>query len=174
MYSLVSGIIHELVDRTILKASILIVGVDGAGKTTLLEKMMRIVDPKRRGKTIRPTFGLNTEEIKDGKVHLRIWDIGGKKDFRSIWQNYMSDANAVVYVINGKQEDRIQETRKLYDEIACTFSRPISLVFLNAESSILNLIPASDKAAKVFFVDMEKDEDVMDVYKWMKSLAHRT
>ncbi|OHS95388.1 small GTP-binding protein [Tritrichomonas foetus] len=173
MYSLVSGIIHEIVDRSISKSSLLVLGIDGAGKTTLIDKIMQLAIPNRRPKTIMQTLGLNTDNINEGKISLRIWDLGGKKDFRGIWYKYMPNATALIYVVNGKQEDRIHESRKLFDEITCSFTNSIVLVFLEADESILNLFPSADRAEKIFFIDITKDEEIRLLYNWMKSTAKK-
>ncbi|KAK8897854.1 Golgi to plasma membrane protein transport [Tritrichomonas musculus] len=172
MFGLVSGIIHEIVDKTISKSSLLFLGIDGAGKTTLIEKIMQIVIPNRKPKTIRQTLGLNTDMINDGKISLRVWDLGGKPDFRNIWNNYLPDATAVVYVVNGKQDTRIHETRKLFDDITCRFTKPMAIVFLNSDRSILDIFPAADRA-KVYFIDIENKDNLMLLYEWMKSTAQK-
>lgn len=172
MFGLVSGIFHEIIDKTISKSSLLFLGIDGAGKTTLIEKIMQNVIPNRKPRTIRQTLGLNTDMINDGKFSLRIWDLGGKPDFRGIWNSYLPDATAIIYVVNGKQEDRIHETRKLFDDITCRFTNPIAIVFLNSEKSILELFPAADRA-KVYFIDIENKEDILLLYEWMKSTAKK-
>lgn len=170
MFGLISGIIHELIDKTIAKSSLLFLGIDGAGKTTLIDKILQLAIPNRKPKTIRQTLGLNTDMINDGNVSLRIWDLGGKADFRGIWYNYLTDASAVVYIVNGKQEDRIHESRKIFDDISCQFQNPIALVFLHLDQSILNLFPSSERAT-VFFIDVENKEHITALYHWMKSTA---
>ena len=160
MFGLVSGIIHEIVDKTISKSSLLFLGIDGAGKTTLIEKIMQAVNPSRKPKTIRQTLGLNTDTINDGKISLRIWDLGGKPDFRNIWNHYLPDATAVVYVVNGSQDTRIHETRKLFDDITCRFSNPIAIVFLNSDKSILDIFPAAERA-QIYFIDIENKDHVL-------------
>lgn len=172
MFGLISGIFHEIVDKTISKSSLLFLGIDGAGKTTLIEKIMQNVIPNRKPKTIRQTLGLNTDMINDGKFALRIWDLAGKPDFRGIWDHYLPDATAIVYVVNGKQEERIHETRKLFDDITCRYSQPIAIVFLNSEKTILDIFPSADRA-KVYFIDIENSENIMLLYEWMKSTASK-
>jgi GTPase SAR1 family protein len=170
MFSLVRGLIHEIRDRNTAKSSILVAGIDGAGKTTLLESLMSFVIPDRRPRTVRPTYGLNTESITDGQTFLRFWDIGGSPDFRSIWDDYLTDATAILYVVNGDQRDRLHESRKVYDDLRIRFPRRMAIAFLNAEPSILDLFPAADQG-QIFFLDLRDRAKIALLYRWLKSTA---
>jgi GTPase SAR1 family protein len=172
MFSLFRGIFNEIQDRATAKASILVIGIDGAGKTTLVEALLRHALPTRRPRTIRPTNGLNTEMITDGYTYLRFWDIGGNRVFRTLWGDYLHGASAVLYVVNGAQEDRIHESRKIYDDFRITFAGKVGVVFLNSDPSILELFPAADQA-RIFFVDIENQVSIQTLYDWLKSTAVR-
>jgi small GTP-binding protein len=172
MFGLLRGIVNGIKDRSTAKASILILGIDGAGKTTLVESLMANAYPDRRPKTIRPTNGLNTETISSGNVSLRFWDLGGAESFRSIWQNYLTDATAVLYVVNGRQLDRTHESRKLFDDVSMQFHRQMAVVFVQADRQILDLFPVVGRAA-VFFIELGKPEDIHALYSWIRSTAVR-
>jgi small GTP-binding protein len=170
MFGLLRGLVTEIRDKTTAKISVLVLGIDGAGKTTIVEAVMREQVPSRRPKTIRPTTGLNTETISERNLFIRFWDLGGGESFRPLWNDYLSDATAVVYVVNGSQQDRIHETRKLFDDISIKFQKSIAIVFLNADRQILDMFPSADRAA-VFFVDVTDAADIRRLYAWIRGTA---
>lgn len=172
MFSLVSGIISEIKDKATSKTSILVLGIDSAGKSTLVDAIMCHAIPGRNPRTIRPTNGLLPQNITDKKTVITFWDLSGKKEFRtSVWDNYLKDATAVMYVVNGEQEDRIHETRKIFDDISIRYSKPTALVFLNCDRNILNVFPSANRANIVFFLDIKNQEHMGKLYQWLKSTA---
>ena len=38
-----------------------------------------------------------------------MWDLGGQKMLRKYWSNYFSKSNALIYVIDSADEDRLKE-----------------------------------------------------------------
>jgi GTPase SAR1 family protein len=172
MFGLVRGFIEEIKNKSTAKSSILVIGIDGAGKTTLVESLMQHAIPTRRPKTVRPTSGLNTESISDGKTFLRFWDLSGSESFRGIWNNYLVNATVVLYVVNGTQNERIHESRKLFDDVSLKFPRKIGVVFLHSNGAVLEVFPADDRAT-VFFIDLAKADHIRVLYEWLKSTAVR-
>lgn len=173
MFTLLNNIRNKIVDSNTFKTSVLLLGIDGCGKTTLKEAICQFANPARKPKMVIPTFGLNTELIKDGKVQVRIWDLSGKETFRSIWNDYLKEAESVIYIVNGKQNERIHESRKTYDDILCKFNRKIAIIFLNCDKNILDVFPSVDRANAFFFVDMKNSENIQKVYLWIKGNAKK-
>jgi GTPase SAR1 family protein len=170
MFGLLRGIATELREKATAKSSVLVLGIDGAGKTTVVESLMRLAVPSRKPKTIRPTTGLNTETISEGRLFIRFWDLGGSPSFRSLWRDYLADATAIVYVVNGSQADRLHETRKLFDDIAVDFHRSIAIAFVNADRGILEVFPSADRTT-VFFVDLVETGELRRLYEWLRHTA---
>lgn len=97
--------------------SLLMVGLDGAGKTTILYKL-------KLGETLctMPTIGFNgkahaVEVITRGKLTMTVWDMGGQDKIRKLWRHYFSNIDAVIYVVDSIDRDRIdvckEELQKL-------------------------------------------------------------
>jgi small GTP-binding protein len=172
MWSLVRGLSDTIRNKTTLKSSILVLGIDGSGKTTLVEAILGRMIPTRKPKVIRPTNGQNSEIITDGKTILRFWDLGGGKHFRKIWGDYLKDATAVIYVVNGDQSDRIHETRKLFDEICLTFAGLICVAFVKCDQGIFATFPSAVQY-EVFFVDIKDGKGLDSLYTWIKGTAVR-
>lgn len=50
------------------------------------------------------------ESIEIGNVKISAWDLGGHKAVRDIWQDYYTKADAVIYLVDLFDEDRIEES----------------------------------------------------------------
>lgn len=42
---------------------------------------------------------------------MRAYDLGGRKDLRSMWQDYTVGAGAVVFVVDATDTERLSEAR---------------------------------------------------------------
>jgi ADP-ribosylation factor-like protein 1 len=81
---------------------ILILGLDNAGKTTLLYKLQlnQIIE------TV-PTIGFNVETVTYNNLQLQVWDLGGQGTIRPYWRCYYPNTNAVIYVVDSTDVDRM-------------------------------------------------------------------
>ncbi|KAL4435158.1 hypothetical protein ABPG74_003651 [Tetrahymena malaccensis] len=89
-----------------------IVGLQNAGKTTILYQY-------NLGKVIEttPTLGSNMEEVTHKNVKLKVWDLGGQKSIREVWDQYFLESDAVIYVVDStdksKEDESMEEFQKL-------------------------------------------------------------
>lgn len=85
---------------------VLMVGLDGAGKTTMLYKM-------KLGEVVQsiPTIGFNVESVQYKNTSLNVWDVGGQDRIRPLWQYYFNNTQAVIFVVDASDTDRISEAR---------------------------------------------------------------
>lgn len=112
------------------ETSILMLGLDGAGKTTILYKL-------KLGEVVTciPTIGFNVEEVQYKRMKMKIWDIGGQDKIRPLWRHYYSNSNALIFVVDGIDRERIDEAREeLHGIMNCPEMRDdILLVFSNKQ-----------------------------------------
>jgi len=82
-------------------------GLDAAGKTTIVYKL-------KLGEVITtiPTIGFNVESVQYKNIHLCIWDTGGCDKIRPLWRHYMQGVNALIWVVDSNDRDRISESAK--------------------------------------------------------------
>ena len=52
-----------------------------------------------------PTVAFNKKEVKKGHVSIRCWDLGGQVKFRSMWERYCRDVNAIIFVVDATDRD---------------------------------------------------------------------
>jgi len=83
---------------------IVVLGLDAAGKTTILYKLNL-----NETVTTIPTIGFNVEAVKYKNINFTCWDIGGQKKIRALWHHYYHDTDAVIFVVDSNDRDRIDE-----------------------------------------------------------------
>ncbi|KAJ2783536.1 Arf GTPase arl1 [Coemansia javaensis] len=109
---------------------ILILGLDGAGKTTILYRM-------QIGEVVStiPTIGFNVETVSYKNIRFQVWDLGGQTNIRPYWRCYYANTDAVIYVVDSSDRDRIGTAR---DELAAMLDEEelraaVLLVFANKQ-----------------------------------------
>ncbi|NHJ48751.1 MAG: GTP-binding protein [Asgard group archaeon] len=81
------------------------VGIDNAGKTTIIN----IFAKQKLTRTI-PTVGINLEHLSFTEIKFDILDMGGQKNFRLLWVDYLNTVDIVLYVIDSSDFERLSES----------------------------------------------------------------
>ncbi|RXN03819.1 ADP-ribosylation factor 8B [Labeo rohita] len=58
-----------------------------------------------------PTVGFNMRKVTKGNVTIKIWDIGGQPRFRSMWERYCRGVNAIVYMVDAADREKVEASR---------------------------------------------------------------
>eukprot|EP01079_Euglenida_sp_SAG-EU17-18_P008554 gene8554-1530_t len=100
------GVVAKLFPKT-RELRVLMMGLDAAGKTTALYKM-------RLGEVITtiPTIGFNVETVAYKNIEFVCWDVGGKDKIRPLWRHYYQNTQAVIFVVDSHDVDRIEMARQ--------------------------------------------------------------
>ena len=93
---------------------VVVLGIHGAGKTSALERVKDAYSSTARGlhpDQIIPTVGMNMARVSGANLPMEMtfWDLGGAFGLRGIWENYFADADACAYVVDGSDEDALEE-----------------------------------------------------------------
>lgn len=59
-----------------------------------------------------PTIGFNVETCTYKNVKLAVWDLGGQTAIRPFWRCYTTGANAIIFVVDSADTERIQTARE--------------------------------------------------------------
>lgn len=86
---------------------ITVLGLQQAGKTTFVNL---IADSPPYEDTI-PTIGFNMRRIRKRNVIIKVWDLGGEKRFRGMWERYCRGINAIVYIVDAADDARMEESK---------------------------------------------------------------
>ncbi|KDR21099.1 E3 ubiquitin-protein ligase TRIM23-like [Zootermopsis nevadensis] len=87
-----------------IEMRVVTLGLDGAGKTSVLFKLKQ-----NEFMTMIPTIGFNVETVEYKNLKFTIWDVGGQHKLRPLWKHYYSNTQAVVFVIDSSNHDRLAE-----------------------------------------------------------------
>ena len=57
--------------------------------------------------TTIPTIGSNVEQVTYKNLKFQVWDLGGQTSIRTYWRCYYSNTDAVIYVVDSADRDRV-------------------------------------------------------------------
>lgn len=103
--STLSRLLPILLGKT--QCRILMVGLDAAGKTTILYQL-------KLGEMTHtaPTLGFNVETVSYKNIEFMVWDMGGQDAIRPLWRHYYENAQALIFVVDSADEERLEEARE--------------------------------------------------------------
>lgn len=101
------------------QVSISICGLDLAGKTTIVRYLLA-----GEHKDTIPTMGINKEVIHFPKLQINVFDLGGQKQLRTIWSDINDKSDALIYVVDGADLERLEEAREEFNKILDTQINP--------------------------------------------------
>ncbi|KAG1752582.1 ADP-ribosylation factor [Suillus paluster] len=86
---------------------LVMIGLDAAGKTTILYKL-------KLGEVVTtiPTIGFNVETVEYKNIAFTVWDVGGQHKIRPLWHYYFNNAQAIIFVVDSSDRDRIAEAKE--------------------------------------------------------------
>ncbi|XP_050536231.1 ADP-ribosylation factor-like protein 8B-A [Daktulosphaira vitifoliae] len=84
-----------------------LVGLQCSGKTTFVH----VIASGQFNQDMIPTVGFNMRKVTKNNVTIKIWDIGGQPRFRSMWERYCRGVNAIVYMVDAADTDKLEASR---------------------------------------------------------------
>lgn len=97
---------------------LLVVGLDNSGKTTVINQLK----PGVKGQTtqsneVTPTVGFSLEEFSNDNLNLTVFDMSGQSRYRSLWEHYYRDVQAIIYVLDSTDRARMCVAKDEMDAI---------------------------------------------------------
>ncbi len=62
-------------------------------------------------------MGFNVESIKYENINFQAWDLGGQTEIRPYWRCYYPNTNAVIFVIDSSDKERMDIVKQELKEI---------------------------------------------------------
>eukprot|EP00010_Vexillifera_abyssalis_P000759 CAMPEP_0201551808 /NCGR_PEP_ID=MMETSP0173_2-20130828/10339_1 /ASSEMBLY_ACC=CAM_ASM_000268 /TAXON_ID=218659 /ORGANISM="Vexillifera sp., Strain DIVA3 564/2" /LENGTH=171 /DNA_ID=CAMNT_0047962145 /DNA_START=57 /DNA_END=569 /DNA_ORIENTATION=+ len=132
-----------------------LVGLQNSGKTTLVN----IMSGGEYQQDQIPTVGFNMSKITRGNVTIKLWDIGGQPRFRSMWARYCRGVSAILFVLDGADEDKFETaTKELHDLINKPPLAGIPLLVVGNKNDIHDL--KEEEIAEIMKLHEIKDREV--------------
>jgi small GTP-binding protein len=111
MISLFGGVFRGL--TALEEKRVLVVGLDGSGKSTYVNQLkLQLNKPHAPRERIKPTMGLNVFTFELDNKKFTVWDIAGGVNYRKVWHSYLEEADALVFMVDGSAEERLEEARQ--------------------------------------------------------------
>lgn len=114
------------------KVKIVVCGLDNSGKSTLINQLKP--DSQRR-ENIAATVGYSTEMFTKGKIQFTAFDMGGARQFRSLWENHYASVQGVIFVIDSTDILRLclvrDEIQQMIENTELQENNPPFLLFAN-------------------------------------------
>ena len=123
------------------------VGIDNAGKTTIID----IFSKHKLSKTI-PTVGVNLEQMSFQEIDfdINILDMGGQKNFRLLWVDYLNTVNIIIYVIDASDHERLDETLNEFQKmLILTEANAVPILVLLNKTDLPDTLSALEVGQKI-------------------------
>lgn len=161
---------------------ILILGLDGAGKTTILYRLQvgEVV-------TTIPTIGFNVESVTCQNLKFQVWDLGGQTSIRPYWRCYFSNTDAIIYVVDSMDRDRIGiskseliamlEEDELKNAVLVIFANKQDLdgaMSVTEVANSLGLTEIKRHKHQIFKTSALKGTGLDDAMKWLADTLNNT
>lgn len=65
-----------------------------------------------------PTVGSNTEVFTFRNLTFHLWDVGGQQQLRATWSQYLASTDAVIFVLDSTDRERISTAREELHRVA--------------------------------------------------------
>ena len=132
----------KLFKRKTVPVNLTICGLDKAGKSAMVHFLVH-----GEFRETVPTMGVNREVITFDKIQMNIFDLGGQVDFRPMWSQLNEKSDAMIYVVDGTDYLRFEETKSIfYSVINNQIYEKIPVLIL------LNKIDLPDRMNRIDFV----------------------
>ncbi|EKX38258.1 hypothetical protein GUITHDRAFT_97017 [Guillardia theta CCMP2712] len=93
------GILQKILDALGFikpQCKVLCVGLDNSGKSTVIQHLK----PTSHKTEVTPTVGFNVEQFSRSNINFTVFDMSGAGKYRSLWEHYYKDAQAIIFVID--------------------------------------------------------------------------
>ena len=119
--------LKNILNRIFVKdKKVVICGLDNAGKSTMVSFL-------QQGTFIEhtPTMGKDQASIEVQGIRLNLIDMGGQKDFRSLWLGEMNDAQCVIFMIDAADSERFKEAKQELWKLSEIFMKKPLIILAN-------------------------------------------
>jgi GTP-binding protein SAR1 len=134
------------------EGTLLLLGLDNAGKTTLLHRL-------RTGgvRNFPPTDRPSSETFAHDGVTFRAWDLGGHEAVRHLWEDYVCECKAVLFLVDASDSERIEEVGYELDALIAervVADLPIAILFNKCD--LHEAMSSEEMCQRIQYSDLER------------------
>jgi small GTP-binding protein len=97
-----------------------------------------------------PTVGFNVETVRYKNIVFTYWDVGGQKKIRQLWHHYYDGSDAVIFVVDANDPDRLQEAKEeLFSVMSADQLRNVPLLIYSNKQDLPNTLTTSQVVDKL-------------------------
>jgi len=97
---------------------IVFVGLDNSGKSSVFDRLRELDSGFVANKCGQNhTIGYNFARIQFAGLHLSVWDLAGLSNMRTLWKDYLTQAHAIVFVVDGADSQRLEEAKAAFQQV---------------------------------------------------------
>uniref|UniRef100_A0A3Q3J0B3 ADP-ribosylation factor-like 8Bb n=1 Tax=Monopterus albus TaxID=43700 RepID=A0A3Q3J0B3_MONAL len=144
-----------------------LVGLQYSGKTTFVN----VIASGQFSEDMIPTVGFNMRKVTKGNVTIKIWDIGGQPRFRSMWERYCRGVNAIVYMVDAADREKIEASRNelhnLLDKPQLQGIPVRSQLYSLDQKLVMNLSAIQDREICCYSVSCKEKDNIDITLQWL-------
>jgi len=127
---------------------VLVVGLDNSGKTTIIAS---IKPTRSQPGEVVPTVGFEVDQFAKAGLQFTVFDMSGARKYRTLWESYYKDAEAVIFVIDSADELRMPMVKDELDELLAHADLPrgIPVLFFANKKDLPTSLPPGQCAASL-------------------------
>ncbi|VDP88091.1 unnamed protein product [Echinostoma caproni] len=98
--------------RLFWEVYLVILGLDNAGKTTTTRSIKGVSSD-----LVAPTIGFDRIEFAVDRFNINLYDLGGGRTIRDIWQTYFAEIHGVIFVVDSSAPERLEECQTVLGKL---------------------------------------------------------
>ncbi len=94
-----------------------------------------------------PTVGFQVEEFSKNNIHFTVYDMSGQGRYRSLWEHYYTDVQAIIYVLDSTDRLRMCVAKEELDQLLVHESikdKRIPVLFFANKMDMTNALSAEE------------------------------
>jgi GTP-binding protein SAR1 len=146
------------------EGTLLLLGLDNAGKTTLLHRL-RTGDIRNFPPTDRPH---HTEKFACQGISFQAWDLGGHEAVRHLWEDYVCECSAILFLLDSSDMERLEEAAFELDAlIGEKLVEGVPIAVLCNKCDLENALPTKDICERINYDELQKmqGQDKMAIFR---------
>jgi len=166
------------------KLNVLVVGLDNSGKTTIINS---IKPSKFTTQEVVPTVGFQVEQFSKAGLNFTMFDMSGAGKYRSLWESYYKDTEAIIFVIDSADELRMTVVKDELNSLLMHKDLPSGvpvLFFANKKdlptsmppghcAQVLQLEEIQDRPWQIWHCNALTGEGVDDGFAWLADTVRK-